>query len=295
MGLSVRRGENQNGSKPQPVETVPLEKAEVVEEEMFATYEEPARSTTPPPESEGERVVLRDLIPDTEEDFQAGFRRLRDHEYQSLGIQKDRSLYRTREDASKNVFKISAARVGQHLTEMMAFKHPPNYFWDSYGMTPECVAELKKKIENTARTVFPDSEWSKYKRGDLKKVGVENPRYKLRVKYWEELAKRSQEYEAWLLSRQPEGDEQPEACEAEWVFDNEPAEEREERHSKLRSQIELVGQQTYQIFNDYFDSLKDRLIKLADDKAIETRLAVDKRYSQTAINPEITTEDDEDL
>jgi hypothetical protein len=56
-----------------------------------------------------------------------------------------------------------------------------------------------------------------------------------------------------------------------------------------------VGQATYQQFDKYFDSLKDKLLKLAEDKGIETRIAVDERYGEVALNPELTTEDDEDL
>jgi hypothetical protein len=295
MGITVNRGsESLNGYKSEvQTEDIPQVKAEVVEEEMFAAYEESARATREA-ETEGERVVLRNLIPDTEEDFKLGFRQLREHEYQTLGIPKNRDLYRTREDASKNLFKISASRVGEHIKELMTFKFPPGYLWDSYGLTPEGAAEIKVKILNTARTTYPSDDWSKYKRGDIKTCGVANHRYPLRVRYWEEVAKRSQEYIAWVETQIPEGIPEPEACEAEWVFDSEPVEEREERHSKLRSRIELVGQQTYQQIDRYFDSLKEKLLLLAEDKGIETRIAIDERYGQVALNPEIT-EDDEDL
>ena len=296
MGLSVTRGNPEtNGLVPPPTEPPYSVQAEVVED-VYAVdteFEEPQPSTQA--ESEETKVELRHLIPDTEEDFKAGFRKLREHEHQALGIPKNRDLYRTREDASKNVFKISAARVGEHIKELMTFKFPPGYLWDSYGLTPEGVAEIKTKILNTARTTYPSDDWSKYKRGDIKKVGIANHRYPLRVRYWEEVAKRSQEYQSWAETQIPEGQPEPEVCEAEWIFDSEPAEERDERHSKLRSQIELVGQATYQQFDKYFDSLKDKLLKLAEDKGIETRIAVDERYGEVALNPELTTEDDEDL
>jgi len=296
MGISVRRGESTNGTKPPEV---PTAEAELVEEEMFAPYIEEPQSPPEPnkgePTSEGDKVTLRDLIPDTEDDFLVGFRKLREHEYYSLGIPKNRDLYRTREDASRNVFKLSAARVGEHIKELMTFKFPANYLWDSYGLTPEGVAEIKVKILNTARTVYPSDDWNQYRRGDIKKVGVANPRYSFRVRYWEEIAKRSGEYQSWIETQIPEGHQEPETCEAEWVFDSEPAEERDERHSKLRSQIELVGQSTYQQFDRYFDSLKEKLLKLAEDKGIETRIAVDQRYGGVALNPELTTEDEEDL
>lgn len=296
MGFSVQRGETTTNGYQPPTEP-PAVEAEVVEEEMFAAedydYEPEPEEVTQQPEEEAKRSPLRSLIPDTEEDFEFGFRILRDHEYQSLGIPKDRSLYATREDASKNLFKISAARLGEHLKELMAFKLPPNYLWDAKGMTPECVAELKIKISYTARKIFPTDDWRKYKRGDLRKVGVENPKYALRIKYWEEIAKRSQEYKSWVESYQPQDDSEPELHEGEFIFE-ESAEEREDRHSKMRSQIEISQQSIFQQVDNYLDNLANQIIKRVEDKGLQTRQQIDEKFPQVIINPEITYNEDED-
>lgn len=296
MPISVNRGDSYSSNGYRPPVAEPAVEAESESEEMYAEYSEPEErpDLETPVQEEGNSKVLRSLIPDTEEDFEFGFRILRDHEYQSLLIPKDRNLYSTREDASKNIFKISAARLGEHLKELMAFKFPANYLWDSKGMTPECIAELKIKISYTARKVFPTEDWKKYKRGQLGKVGVENPKYPLRFKYWEEVAKRSQEYQSWLESWQAENpEEEPEIYQGEWVFTENP-EEREERHSKARSQIELSRLGFIQQLKDYFSDIREEAIKIAVDEAITTRLEIDKRHAQMIANPE-ELEEDEDL
>lgn len=288
MGMSVNRGSN--GYKPPTMEQTPQIETEAVEE-MYAIYEEP-RSTATETQSEG--VNLRSIIPDSDEDMEAGFRKLRKEEFTLWQIPGDRSLYRTREDASRNIFKITAGRVGEHLTELMAFKFPPKYLWDSYGMTPECVAELLEKIEYTARTIIPLEKLPSAKRGDIKTLGIPNPKYSQRLEYWEEVAKRSAEYRAWVEQESSDSDEPAaEVYEGEWVF-QEPPGEREERQSKLRSQIEIAGQAVYQEFENYFNRLKNKLVKLADDKGLEARIAVDQRFSTVALNPE-KLDEDEDL
>lgn len=281
-----------NGHNPDIQESPEVADAEVVEEEVFAR--EPfSPIEEPTPQTDSQKSFLRSLIPDTEEDFEFGYRILREHEYQALQIPRERSLYATREDASKNVFKISAARLGEHLKELMAFKFPPNYLWDSKGMTPECVGELKLKISYTARKVFPTDDWRKYKRGELGKVGIENPKYGSRFKYWEEIAKRSQEYQSWLDSHQSNQEEEPEVYEAEWVFTENP-EEREERHSKARSQIELSKLGLIQQLKSYFADIREEAIKIAEDEGLQTRIEMDKHHAQTIANPE-QLDEDEDL
>ena len=85
MGLSVTRGNPEtNGLVPPPTEPPYSVQAEVVED-VYAVdteFEEPQPSTQD--ESEETKVELRHLIPDTEEDFQADFRKLREHEHQAL-------------------------------------------------------------------------------------------------------------------------------------------------------------------------------------------------------------------
>lgn len=282
---------NKNGHNPDLQSDTEVAEAEVVEEEVFAqepftTFEE--LSSQP----QEEKTVLRSLIPDTEEDFEFGYRILREHEYQSSQIPKDRTLYATRENASKNLFKISAARLGEHLKELANFKFPPNYLWDNQGLTPECMAELRIKIAYTSRKVFPTEDLRKYKRGQLGKVGVENPKYALRFKYWEQIAKRSEEYQNWVQT-QVSDEEETQVFEAEWVFTENP-EEREERHSKARSQIELSKVNFIQQVKNYFADVREEVLKIAEDEAIQTRLEMDKRHAQTLANPE-ELDEDEDL
>ena len=84
MALSITR-ESNNGYNPEP-EMIPLSETEVVEND-------PPTSTTleesPEKQPDITPIQLRNFIPDTEEDFEIGFRKLREHEYQSLGIPKD--------------------------------------------------------------------------------------------------------------------------------------------------------------------------------------------------------------
>jgi hypothetical protein len=291
MPISVQRGgTSNNGTKPP---TEPIEET-AQPEEMYAYAEDPTPPpSSPSPEEEPKKSPLRNLIPDTEEDFEFGFRVLREHEYQALFIPKDRTLYLTREDASKNIFKISAARLGEHLKELMAFKFPRQYLWDAQGMTPECVAELKTKISYTARKIFPSDDWRKYKRGELGKVGIENPKYPLRLQYWEEIAKRSSDYQNWLESYQPTGEDEPEVVDAEWVFE-ESSDERDDRRSKTRSQIELAGHAIFKQVDGYLDALVGRIMLRVEDKGLEARAKMDTRLPEVIIRPE-TTEEDEDL
>lgn len=272
-----------NGHNPDLGEMPPIVEPEVIDEQVYATQPEPTEHIEE--EVQQQPSILRSLIPDTEEDFEFGYRILRDHEYNALNIPKDRTLFLTREDASKNLFKISAARLGEHLKELSNFKFPPNYLWDNSGLTPECIAELRVKISYTSRKVYPSEDLRKYKRGELAKVGIENPKYPLRFKYWEQIAKRSEEYQNWLQTKQPHQEEEPEVHEAEWVF-NENPEEREERHSETRSEIELARLNFLQNIKNYFADMRKEALRIAEDEGLETRLQMDKHHLVTIANPE---------
>jgi hypothetical protein len=270
---------------PSPDESIEVE---IVEGE--GDEQTPIAADETPQVEDGTGLVtkpLRDIIPESPEDEKVGFKRLRDWEYELYRVPLDRSLYLTREKASKNLFKISASRLGQHLKELQNFRNPPGYYLDEQGLTPEAIAELRLKIQYTSRLTFPDSDWSKYKRGDLKKLGIENPNYQERFRYWDEYGSRSQAYHQWLSES---ADEVGTVYQAEFYDWEEP--NREESRSHLRSQIELAHRDIFQSVDSYLDSLGEKLIEHARDKGLEIRKQIDRELAQIIIQPDDDTDNE---
>jgi len=286
-----------NGRIPQVEEAPPTVKAEVLEE-MFATIPEQPLETDfdTPSELPKIEVTLRSFIPETKEDYEVGFKLLRDKEFEDYGIPLDRSLYRTREDAGKNVLKVSAQRVGEHLTELSRSPFPRNYLIDAEGLTPQCIWELLTKIHNTARNTLPGSiaDWQHCKPKTKK---VFNPKYKThRFKYWEEVSKRCGEYQSWF-----DGQPQPEnqVHEAEFVAPDEPEEDREERLSKKRSAIELAERSTDNVVREYMRWKREQILKLVEEESLETKHQIDLTHTRIITQPDTTApldlEEEEDL
>jgi hypothetical protein len=80
---------------------------------------------------------------------------------------------------------------------------------------------------------------------------------------------------------------------AEWVFE-ESSDERDDRRSKTRSQIELAGHAIFKQVDGYLDALVGRIMLRVEDKGLEARAKMDTRLPEVIIRPE-TTEEDEDL
>ncbi|MFW5762731.1 MAG: hypothetical protein ACOC07_00695 [Coleofasciculus sp.] len=233
-------------------------------------------------------LKLRDIIPETPEDEKAGFKRLRDWEYELYRVPSDRSLYLTREKASKNLFKISASRLGQHLKELQNFRNPEGYYLDDQGLTPEAIAELRIKLRYTSRLTFPNPDWTQYQRGDLKKLGIENPDYSLRFQYWDEYASRSQAYHYWLSSNSKLDDKRIYQGEIyDWGESN-----REERESDLRSDIELAHRDIFSSVDSYLDLLRDKLKSHARERGLEMRREIDEELAAIITNPEDDTDNE---
>lgn len=288
--MPIKTKDFKNGHNPDLQEA-----PEILEEETTEVY---AASEAPQvrPDLEEEQSVLRSFLPDTEEDLELGFRALRPHEYKKHAIPGDREnreLFRTREKASKNLFKISAARLGQHFKELATFKFPPGYLQDKDGLTPECMAELRVKIAYTSENIFPSEDLSKFKRGQLPKVGISNPKYPLRFQYWEKIAKRSEEYQSWLNSFSS-SEEEPEVCEGEFFFTENSA-DREERHSQAKSDIELNALGLLQKLKAHFAAIREEAVRIAEDEGLKTRQEMDKAHAKSITNPETLEEDEDDL
>jgi len=260
---------------------------EIVEESEGEGDEQTETPTDETPQVE-DGIKLRDIIPETPEDEKVGFKRLRDWEYELYRVPSDRSLYLTREKASKNLFKISASRLGQHLKELQNFRNPPGYYLDEQGLTPEAIAELRLKIQYTSRLTFPDSDWSKYKRGDLKKLGIENPNYQERFRYWDEYGSRSQAYHHWLETHSSL--DEPRIYQGE-IYDWGSL-DREERESDLRSDIELAHRDIFSSVDSYLDLLRDKLKSRARERGLEMRREIDEELAAIITNPEDDTDNE---
>jgi hypothetical protein len=233
-------------------------------------------------------IKLRDIIPETLADEKVGFKRLRDWEYELYRVPLDRSLYLTREKASKNLFKISASRLGQHLKELQNFRNPEGYYIDEQGLTPEAIAELRIKLRYTSRLTFPNPDWTQYQRGDLKKLGIENPDYSLRFQYWDEYGKRSQAYHQWLETHSSLDDKRIYQGEIyDWGESN-----REERESDLRSDIELAHRDIFSSVDSYLDLLRDKLKSHARERGLEIRREIDEELAAIITNPEDDTDNE---
>jgi len=120
---------------PSPHHSTPEESIEVEIVEGEGDEQTPIAADETPQVEDG--IKLRDIIPESPEDEKAGFKRLRDWEYELYRVPLDRSLYLTREKASRNLFKISASRLGQHLKELQNFRNPDGYYLDDQGRLKE--------------------------------------------------------------------------------------------------------------------------------------------------------------
>jgi len=266
---------------PTPDESIEVE---IVEDSGDAQTETPTDET--PQVEDG--IKLRDIIPETPEDEKVGFKRLRDWEYELYRVPSDRSLYLTREKASRNLFKISASRLGQHLKELQNFRNPDGYYLDDQGLTPEAIAELRIKLRYTSRLTFPNPDWSQYQRGDLTKLGIENPDYFLRFQYWDEYASRSQAYHHWLETHSSLDDKRVYQGEIyDWDAPN-----REERESDLRSDIELAHRDIFSSVDSYLDLLRDKLKSHARERGLEIRREIDEELAAIITNPEDDTDNE---
>jgi hypothetical protein len=269
---------------PTPDESIEVE---IVEESEGSGDEQTEIPTSETPQVEN-GLKLRDIIPESPEDEKVGFKRLRDWEYELYRVPSDRSLYLTREKASKNLFKISASRLGQHLKELQNFRNPEGYYIDEQGLTPEAIAELRIKLRYTSRLTFPNPDWSQYKRGDLKKLGIENPDYSLRFQYWDEYASRSQAYHQWLETHSSLDDKRVYQGEIyDWGESN-----REERESDLRSDIELAHRDIFSSVDSYLDLLGDKLKSRARERGLEIRREIDEELAAIITNPEDDTDNE---
>ena len=269
---------------PTPDESIEVE---IVEESEGESDEQTEIPTDETPQVEN-GIKLRDIIPESPEDEKAGFKRLRDWEYELYRVPLDRSLYLTREKASKNLFKISASRLGQHLKELQNFRNPEGYYIDEQGLTPEAIAELRIKLRYTSRLTFPNPDWTQYQRGDLKKLGIENPDYSLRFQYWDEYGSRSQAYHHWLETHSSLDDKRIYQGEIyDWGESN-----REERESDLRSDIELAHRDIFSSVDSYLDLLRDKLKSHARERGLEIRREIDEELAAIITNPEDDTDNE---
>lgn len=293
--MPIKIKNQSNGHNPAVQEMPQTVEAEMVEEdEMFATE---SFTTSAVGASEPEiKVGLRSLIPETTADHQAGFKLLTDAEKAEYAIKSDRSLYRVREDAGKNLFNLSSQRVGQHVRELLESKppYPRGYLIDEQGLTDRCIYEIFKKIENTAKNILPGSaaDWR-----NLKKSKKEfNPRWKThRFQYLTEHTNRCRDYYNWLEAQpQPE----VEVHTAEFMPDEAP-ENREERLSAKRSQIQLAEREDERVVRDYCRWKREQLLKVVEEEALETRHQVDLAHARIINEPDTTApqelDEDEDL
>lgn len=300
-GWTVNRGGSTLNGKIPHTEPTPSVEAELVEEEQTEVYAaeseerpdlEESFSTEPKIE-----VGLRSFIPVTKEDMTAGFRLLTPEEKEEYGLH-DRSMFRVREDAGKNILKLSSTTVGRHVKQLLESKppYPRGYLMDAQGLTDRCLYEIFKKIENTAKNILPGSpiDWR-----NLKKSKTEqNPRYKThRFKYWEEHSRRCQEYYEWLEA-QPEPE--VEVHDAEFMPQTEePPEDREERLSKKRSAIQKRATEFEFLIREEMRLRRELALQIVEEEALETRRQMDTRHNEIINNPDITApaelDEDEDL
>ena len=197
-------------------------------------------------------------------------------------------LYQTISARSLTIQEISKNKEHYH--------YPRGYLIDAQGLTDRCIYEVFKKIENTAKNILPGNpgDWR-----NLKKSKKQfNPRWKThRFKYWEEHSHRCQDYYNWLES-QPEPS--VEIHQGEYVASvEEPPEDRQERLSKKRSQIQLAEREDERIVRHYLQWKREQLLKVVEEEALETRHQVDLTYAEIINQPDATVpeelDEEEDL
>lgn len=279
-----------NGRNPDIQEAPPIEAEVVEEDEMFAT--EPS-ATNLEPEI---KCNLRSFIPESSADLEKGFRQLTDDERAEYAIPSDRSVYRVREDAGKNLFNLSSQRVGQHVKDLFKAKppYPRGYLEDDEGLTDRCMYEIFKKIENTAKRILPGSakDWRNMKNAEKQF----NPRWKThRFQYLTEHTSRCRDYYNWL-DAQP----QPsvEVHQAEFMPD-EPPEEREDRFSRMRSAIQLAESESDRVLRELLRARREHHIRIATEEILITRKVLSELEPKILADPDITTtpelDEDDDL
>jgi hypothetical protein len=294
--MPIKIKNRSNGHNPDVQEMPQTVEAEMVEEDEMLATESFTTSDSDVGASVEIKVGLRSLIPETAADYQAGFKLLTDPERAEYAIKSDRSLYRVREDAGKNLFNLSSQRVGQHVRELLESKppYPRGYLIDEQGLTDRCIYEIFKKIENTAKNILPGSpsDWR-----NLKKSKKEfNPRWKThRFQYLTEHTNRCRDYYNWLEA-QPQPD--VEVHQAEFMPD-EPPEDREERLSKKRSQIQKTETEFENVIREYMRNKREIALLIVEEEALETKHQIDLRHDEVVNNPDTTAppelDEDEDL
>jgi hypothetical protein len=297
MPIKVR--EQTNGHNPTLEEVPPTVEAEVIEEleEPMYAYSEPepeeplAEPQPPTPNEEVVTVKLRDLIPETKEDYEKGFRCLTDDERKKYGISKDPL---TRENAAKKEFTYSSTRVGQWVEELLAVRppFPPGYLIENGNeLSDRCRFEIFERIIPAAAKIPPGDpkDWRNLK--SSKKIA--NPKYKTHLlKYHEANVKRLREYHEWL-NDQPE----PEVRihEGEFVPPREmPPEDREEFFSNQRSAIQKAQGQFEMFIRECMRQKREVAIEIVEEEMLETRRQIEEKANQVLANPEITEPPDLD-
>lgn len=296
MGWTVNRGGTTLNGKVPPPEEPPSVEAELVEEvpEVYATQPE-ERSDLSQPDELAE-VRLRSLIPNSQEDYERGFRLLTDDERDRYGISPDPM---TREDAAKRELAYSSQRVGEMVEELLAVRppFPPGYLFENGNqLSDRCRFELFQRIENASAKIPPGDarDWRNLKKSRKQA----NPKYKThRLKYHEANVRRTREYHEWL-NEQPEPEVK--VHQGEFVSPREmPAEDREEAFSKKRSQIQRA-QGEFEVFIRRYMQIKgDAALLIVDEEMLNIRQRIEERANAVLVQPELTEppdlDEDEDL
>ncbi|HAG80531.1 MAG TPA: hypothetical protein DCL61_05005 [Cyanobacteria bacterium UBA12227] len=239
-------------------------------------------------------VILRSFIPQSEKDWEIGWKQLTEADYETYQVPKNRLLYRTMEEMTRNCLKISASLGGRYLKEIQKF-FPPGYLRDREGYTPMSVVEMRQRMRYTCTKRFPNEpngeiNWSKYKRGDLNQFGIDNPDYHQRFKYWDLLAQRWRDYQAVMEPYKRKVSMNSYVYVGEFVEEEDPL-IAEQRISDAKAQIELLARRPFTWLDDYSTKVKTLLVQEAYNRGLDARIAAEVAHNQ-AIEQQPDIEED---
>jgi hypothetical protein len=232
----------------------------------------------------------RDFTPDewaiASEDFNRGFRPIEERYLTNYQVPDDSSQFRTQEDLSRNIIKLSSRMVSKWVkTTMSATKprFPERLLKDDFGFTQYAVAVYRNLMQYTCTRRFT-APWDSIDRDSVPSpikdpnLSEENPDYALSSIYWEKLADQWQDYRelmSWLEEYKKllslKGQE-PEVMDFEGESDRVLATQL----SQFAAKVELAKQAALQYLDQELEDMNLHAVKKAKSKGAKGRaMAVD--------------------
>lgn len=149
----------------------------------------------------GERDFAHEEWVVTSSDFDKGFRPIESAYLEKYQVPDDTYLYRTQEDLSRNIVKLSPGMVAKWVKTTTGGKplFPKNLLKDDFGFTQYAVAVYRNLMQYTCTRRFT-CDWDEIDRDTnpppIKnpELSEENPDYAMSSFYWESLEAQYQDY-----------------------------------------------------------------------------------------------------